>query len=156
MSCWSLASVCTNQFIPLPAASTKSFVNIKSCNSFICSPSQGRCCLSDSENHHGVRRLRLSGIVKARQGLTHFQEQQGTWENPDDGSGSESDDEEEETEDENYGFESDWEEEETTPSAVNGVISVDKYGEDIKTVTFCIPSLFFYFFLSLNLIFFLL
>ncbi|KAI9077711.1 hypothetical protein K1719_040317 [Acacia pycnantha] len=134
MSCWSPASVFTNQLIPLSAASTKSDVNIKSSTSFICSPSQGRCYLSVSESHHKVRRLRISGVVKSGQKLTKFLAQQGTWEEPDDGSGSESDEEEEdeETEDENYGFESDWEEEEITSSAVNSVISVDKYGEDIK------------------------
>ncbi|XP_028790515.1 ankyrin repeat domain-containing protein EMB506, chloroplastic [Neltuma alba] len=133
MSYWSPASVFSNHPIPLSPASTISYVTIISGTGFMCSRSQGRCYLSVSDNHCKIRRLGISGVLKSRQGLTDFQAQQGTWEEPDDGSGSEYDEEEDEqTEDENYGFESDWEEEEITSSAVNGVSSVDNCEEDFK------------------------
>ncbi|XP_054783255.1 ankyrin repeat domain-containing protein EMB506, chloroplastic isoform X1 [Prosopis cineraria] len=123
MSYWSLSSVLNNQPMPLSAASTKSSVHIESSACFISSLSQRRCCLSVAEDYCKIRRLRISGVIKYRQGLSHLQVQQGTWEEPDDGSGSEYDDDEEDeqTEDENYGFESDWEEEGITTSAINDI-----------------------------------
>ncbi|KAF7825856.1 ankyrin repeat domain-containing protein EMB506, chloroplastic-like [Senna tora] len=135
MSAWAPASVFTNQPFPFSATvAAESSINTKCNASFICkSTSSGRCYLAVSEDCYKVRRLRIKGVTKSTRGLSNLKTQQGIWEEPDDGSGSEYDEEEEQQmEDENFGLESDWEEEETTASAVNGATSGYQYRENIK------------------------
>ncbi|KAA8548059.1 hypothetical protein F0562_004680 [Nyssa sinensis] len=65
--------------------------------------------------------------------VSSLQTHQGFWEDPDDGSGSEYDDEVEEAEENDLDYESDWEEEKNASSAANSVDkpSTDKYEEDL-------------------------
>lgn len=145
MCSWAPASVFTYKVSQFSATITESSINTKCNASFVCKSSRERWYLSVAEACYKVRRLRVCGAIKSTRGLSTLQTQQGTWEEPDDGSGSEYDDEgeeDEQMEDENFGFESDWEEEEKTTSAVNHVITADKFGADIKKGTFLIAVLF--------------
>ncbi|CAJ1960743.1 unnamed protein product [Sphenostylis stenocarpa] len=80
-------------------------------------------------------KLRSIGVIKSSQDVSYFQTKQqvGTWEEPDTGSDSESDDEE--VEQANLVFESNFEEEGMKTSVVadvNNITSRDKYEELIK------------------------
>ncbi|KAK9272206.1 hypothetical protein L1049_002577 [Liquidambar formosana] len=76
--------------------------------------------------HVAEKLLKARTCVVNSNRVSSLQTHQGTWEDPDDGSGSEYDDEDEEMEEGDLDFESDWEEERnTSPVATN------KYEEDL-------------------------
>lgn len=105
MVCWATATFPSNQLIPFSAAAaphsscTANFLNV-------CSPRRGRFNFFVAENHLTER---ASVVMSNRVSL--LQTQLSTWEDPDDGSGSEYDEEDEEVEENDLDYESDWEEE---------------------------------------------
>ncbi|KAK7328415.1 hypothetical protein VNO77_22521 [Canavalia gladiata] len=137
MGSWAMVSVLTSQFIPCSDSIAESAMDTKFGASFYKayrSTKKGKLCISFARDNYKVRG---NGAIKSSQDVSYFQTQQpqGTWEEPDTGSDSEFDDEEdEEAEDENLGFESDLEEERMKTSAITDVnkTSRDSYEELIK------------------------
>ncbi|XP_027333013.1 ankyrin repeat domain-containing protein EMB506, chloroplastic-like isoform X2 [Abrus precatorius] len=137
MDSWATVSVLTNRFIPCSATITEFSMDPKLRGSFYKIyryTNKGKFSLSFARDDYKVR---SNCAIKSIQDVSYFQTQppQGTWEEPDTGSDSECDDEEdEEFEDMNRGFESDPDEEGTQTSAITDVniTSVDNYEELIK------------------------
>lgn len=130
MASWATATFSSNQLVPLSAVVTAAAAPCSSCRANflkVCSPRRGRLYLFVAENHS---RLRTFEVASNR--VSTLQTQPGTWEDPDDGSGSDCEEEDEEVEENNLDYESDWEEERNASATV----SVDKpttneYEEDL-------------------------
>lgn len=120
----------SNQLVPLSAVVTSAAAPCSSCRANflkVSFPRRGRFYFFVAENHS---RLRTS-VVKSNRAST-LQTQQGTWEDPDDGSDSDYDEEDEEVEANDLDYESDWEEERDA-SATTSVDkpTTNKYEEDL-------------------------
>ncbi|XP_062152774.1 ankyrin repeat domain-containing protein EMB506, chloroplastic [Alnus glutinosa] len=130
MASWAAATFSSNQLVPLPAVVTAAAAPCSSCRANllkVCSPRRGRLYFFVAENDS-----RLRTFVVASNRVSTLQTQPGTWEDPDDGSGSDYEEEDEEVEENNLDYESDWEEERNASATV----SVDKpttneYEEDL-------------------------
>ncbi|KAJ1437023.1 Photosystem I PsaG/PsaK domain, chloroplastic [Sesbania bispinosa] len=126
MSFWATVSVMTNQFIPFSATITESAMKSKLGAGFPkihLNTNKGKFSLSFARDYYEVG---SNGATKSSREVSYLQTQQeqGTWEEPDIDSGSDSeydDEEDEQVEDENLGFESDWEEEQTETSDITDV-----------------------------------
>lgn len=83
--------------------------------------------------HHVVRPSKVRVCAAGRIQGSSLQRRMGAWEDPDDGSGSEYDDEYEEMEEYDLDFESDWEEEKDASATVTGVSksAARKYEDDL-------------------------
>ncbi|KAK4603786.1 hypothetical protein RGQ29_012338 [Quercus rubra] len=129
MVSWATSKFLSNQFIPISAVVTAAAVPCSSCSTNflkVCSPRSGMYGLSVAESHSRVRAY----AVNSNQ-ASSMQIRPGTWEDPDNGSGSEYD-EDDEGEENDWGHESDWEEE-IDASATNNVdkSTINTYEEDL-------------------------
>lgn len=140
MGSWATAYVLPNQFIPFSATITNYAMNSKLGASFhkiYRSTNKGKFSLSFARDTYKVG-SHVATKSSRRGYYLQTQQEQGTWEEPDIGSDSESEYGDEE--DESLRFESDMEEEETETSAISDVsiTSQDKYEEHIKEGTFLV------------------
>ncbi|XP_041006216.1 ankyrin repeat domain-containing protein EMB506, chloroplastic [Juglans microcarpa x Juglans regia] len=130
MVSWATATFSSNQLIPFSAAVSAAAAPYSSCTANflnVCSPRRGRFDFFVAKNHS---RVRTSVVMSNR--VSSLQTQLSTWEDPDDGSGSEYDEEDEEMEENDLDYESDWEEERNV-SATTSVEkpTTNKYEEDL-------------------------
>ncbi|KAJ7961615.1 Ankyrin repeat domain-containing protein, chloroplastic [Quillaja saponaria] len=132
MRYWATASFPSNQLIPFSAAViTSTAINPAGLLKVYKGPRRCEFGFSIAGHHSKVR---TTCAIESNRELYSVKTHQGAWEEPDDGSESDYDDEEDkQVVDENLGFESDWEEEEKKASAINLAdrTSADKYEEEI-------------------------
>lgn len=109
MAAWATATLPSKQLPSLPAVVSKT--SAATCGCWICYltlfslPTRGICTPLIAQERLKV----TAGVVDS--GKTSLQSHVGVWEDPDDGSGSEYDDEEQGADENDLDFESDWEEE---------------------------------------------
>lgn len=106
MVSWATATFSSNQLIPFPTVVTAVAAPYSSTSLKVRSPRRGKFDFLFAENHP-----RASTSVGGSNRVSSLQTQQVTWEDPDDGSGSEYDEEDKEVEENDLDYESDWEEE---------------------------------------------
>lgn len=129
MVSWATSKFLSNQFIPISAVVTAAAAPCSSCSTNflkVCSPRSGMYGLSVAESHSRVRAY----AVNSNQ-ASSMQIRPGTWEDPDNGSGSEYD-EDDEGEENDWGHESDWEEEIDASATTNvDKSTINTYEEDL-------------------------
>lgn len=103
MVSWATVTFSSNQLIPFPTAVAAPY---SSTSLKVHSPRRGKFDFLFAENHP-----RASTSVGGSNRVSSLQTQQVTWEDPDDGSGSEYDEEDKEVDENDLDYESDWEEE---------------------------------------------
>lgn len=129
MVSWATSKFLSNQFIPISAVVTAVAVPCSSCSTNflkVCSPRSRMYGLSVAESHSRVRAY----VVNSNQ-ASSMKIRPGTWEDPDNGSGSEYD-EDDEGEENDWGHESDWEEEIDASATTNvDKSTINTYEEDL-------------------------
>ncbi|XP_050271327.1 ankyrin repeat domain-containing protein EMB506, chloroplastic isoform X2 [Quercus robur] len=128
MVSWATSKFLSNQFIPISAVVTAAAAPCSSSTNFlkVCGPRSGMYGLSVAESQSRVRAY----AVNSNQ-ASSMQIRPGTWEDPDNGSGSEYD-EDNEGEENDWGHESDWEEEIDASATTNvDKSTINTYEEDL-------------------------
>ncbi|GMY13419.1 ankyrin repeat domain-containing protein EMB506, chloroplastic [Fagus crenata] len=125
-----MATFSPNQLVPISAVVTAAAASCSSCSANflkVCSQRTGMFGFSFAESHSRVRTC----VVESNRALS-VKIQPGSWEDPDNGSGSEYDEEDEEVEENDLDYESDWEEEIDASATTNvDKSTTNQYEEDL-------------------------